>query len=183
MANADHMQIRLAGETRPLEVKIEPDADWTADLARRLGALSIRKLKLLGRIAPEGAADWRLDGTLGATVVQPCVVTFAPVTTRLDVPVSRRYLADLPEPEPGAEIEMPDDDSVEALPATLDLGALIAETLALALPDFPRADGVDPVEMTVTEPDITPMTDEDAKPFAGLAGLRRKLSGEDGDDG
>ena len=183
MADADHMHVRLAGETRPFDVRIEPGADWTADLARRLDVVSIRKLRLVATLSPDGAADWRLEGTLGATVVQPCVVTLAPVTTRIDVPVSRRYVANLPEPEPGAETEMPEDDSVDALPATLDLGDLAAEALALALPDFPRAEGVDPIEMTVTEPGAAPMTDEDTKPFAGLAGLRDKLSGEDGGEG
>ncbi len=173
MTDANEMRVRLSGETQAIDVKIEPGVEWTADLAHRLDVLSIRKLRMLARLTPDGAADWRLDGTLGATVVQPCVVTLAPVTTRIDVPVSRRYVADLPEPEPGAE----------ALPATLDLGDLIAEALALALPDFPRAEGVDPVEMSVTEPGATPMTDEDTKPFAGLAGLRDKLSGTDGDEG
>ncbi len=183
MTDANEMRVRLSGETQAIDVKIEPGAEWTADLAHRLDVLSIRKLRMVARLTPDGVADWRLDGTLGATVVQPCVVTLAPVTTRIDVPVSRRYVADLPEPEPGAEIEMPEDDSVEALPATLDLGDLIAEALALALPDFPRAEGVDAVEMSVTEPGATPMTDEDTKPFAGLAGLRDKLSGTDGDEG
>jgi hypothetical protein len=34
---------------------------------------------------------------------------------------------------------MPEDDTTEALPERLDLSAVMAEALALALPDYPRA--------------------------------------------
>ena len=56
------------------------------------------------------------------------------------------------------------------------------EALVLALPDWPRAEGVEPVDLTVTEPGVTPMTDDDAKPFAGLKSLRDRMAGEDGDE-
>jgi uncharacterized metal-binding protein YceD (DUF177 family) len=50
----------------------------------------------------------------------------------------RRYLADWQEPA-AEEAEMPEDDTTEALPDRLDLSAVMAEALALALPDYPRA--------------------------------------------
>ncbi len=74
---------------------------------------------------------------------------------------------------------MPEDDSAEPLPVTIDLGEVMAEALALELPPWPRAEGVEPVEMSVTEPGKTPMTDDDAKPFAGLKALRDKLSDDE----
>ena len=55
------------------------------------------------------------------------------------------------------------------------------EALSLALPPWPRAEGVDPIEVAVTEPGKDVMTDEDTKPFAALKSLRGKR-GED-DDG
>jgi uncharacterized metal-binding protein YceD (DUF177 family) len=72
-------------------------------------------------------------------VVQPCVVTLEPVTTRIEEPVERRFRAELPEPLPGAEVEMPEDDALEPLPETLDLGRVMTEALALAVPEYPRA--------------------------------------------
>ncbi len=89
--------------------------------------------------------DWRLEAKLGATVVQPCVVTAEPVTTRIDDPVTRRYLAQMPEPQ-GDEVEMPEDDSAEPLPDVLDLSAVMAEALALALPLYLTSArcGIDP---------------------------------------
>ena len=51
----------------------------------------------------------------------------------------------------------------------------MAEALALALPDYPRAPDATLENAQVTEPGIAPMSDEDARPFAALAGLRDKL--------
>ena len=59
---------------------------------------------------------------------------------------------------------------------------VLAEALALALPDYPRGDEEVIGEQVFTEPGKEAMTDEDAKPFAGLAALRDKLTGEGGDD-
>lgn len=167
----------------PTPVLWVPDAAARAEIAAALDLLGLRKLRLAGALHPEGARDWRLEATLGATVVQPCVVTLAPVTTRIDAPVLRRYLAAPPgpgpaDPEAGGEVEMPEDDSIEALPDRLDLGAVLVEALALALPDYPRAEGAGIGAVQVAEPGVTPMTDEAAKPLAGLAALRDRIAGK-----
>ncbi len=173
--------IRIAdlapGDTHAL--RFEPDADTRAGIAADLGIPALRKLRLDGQLTPLGRRDWALQATLGATAVQDCVVTLQPVTTRIDEPVRRTYLAEMPELPEGDEIEMPEDDSAEPLPDTLDLRALATEALALALPPYPRADGLDPLEAQFTEPGAQPMRDDDAKPFAGLAALRDKFSGDD----
>jgi uncharacterized metal-binding protein YceD (DUF177 family) len=153
---------------------IVPDAEARARLAADLDLSGLRKLRFSGRLVPEGARDWRLEAQLGATVVQPCVVTAEPVTTRIDEPVLRRYLTDMDEPE-GDEVEMPEDDTAEPLPATLDLSAIMAEALALALPLYPRAAGAALHGAVFAPPGIAPLTDEEAKPLAGLAALRDRL--------
>lgn len=162
------------GHERSFE--ITPDAPARAALAAELGITSVRKLRLVGQLVPEGARDWRLEAMLGATVVQPCVITAEPVTTRIDEKILRRYLADLEEPE-GDEVEMPEDDSAEPLPATLDLWAILTEALALALPLYPRAEGAELDSAVFAPPGTEPLTDEQAKPLAGLAALRDKLKG------
>ncbi len=171
-------EIRLA-DLRPdqtHEFRLEPDAGARAAIASDLGIRAVRKLRLAGRLAPLARRDWRLEATLGATVVQDCVVTLAPVTTRVDEPVERTYLADPPALPGGDEIEMPEDDSVEPLPDVLDLGQVMREALALALPPYPHAEGVEPLEASFTEPGTAPMGEDGAKPFAGLAALRDKLA-------
>lgn len=169
------------GRAAPTDFEVEPDAEARADLAEEMDILGLKKLRLSGKVTPEGKSDWRLEAMLGASAVQACVVTLAPVTTRIDVPVARRYVVDLPAPS-GEEMEMPEDDSVEPLPATLDIMALLAEALALALPDYPRAADVELGEAIYAAPGVTPMSDEDAKPLAGLAALRDQLADRDTDD-
>jgi uncharacterized metal-binding protein YceD (DUF177 family) len=159
---------------------ILPTAEERASIARHLGIPGLRKLRFEGRLTPAGRRDWTLEAELGATVVQDCVVTLAPVVTRIDEPVLRRYMADLPEPGPG-EVEMPQDDSIEDLPASLDLCGVMIEALSLALPPFPRAPGAELGEITVTEPGVAPLDVAAVRPFAGLADLRRTLAGPAGD--
>lgn len=155
--------------------------DVVADAARRealaaeMGILGVRKLRFQGTVAPAGKADWTLTGTLGATVVQACVVTLEPVTSRIDEPVERLYLAEMPPAPEAAEVEMPEDDTTEALGDVIDLGQVMAEALALALPIYPRAEGADLEQAQFAGPGVAPMTDEDARPFAGLKELRDKL--------
>jgi uncharacterized metal-binding protein YceD (DUF177 family) len=161
--------------------ELRPDAGDRQALAAALGIDAVRKLRFAGTLEPEGARDWRLEAELGATVVQPCVVTLAPVTTRIDTSVVRRYLADWQEPT-AEEAEMPDDDTTEALPERLDLSAVMAEALALALPDYPRAPDAEMETGQFAAPGVDPMTDEDAKPLAGLAALRARMDGETGGD-
>ena len=176
-------EIRLTVREAEQDFALVPDATARARLAEELGLLTLRKLRFEGRLAPEGERDWHLIARLGATVVQPCVVTLSPVTTRIDTDVERRYLAEMPELPEGDEIEMPEDDTLEPMPEKLDLMNVLAEALALALPDFPRAEGVEAVDMTVTEPGKTPITEAEAKPFAGLKSLRERLENPDGSEG
>lgn len=163
---------------QPIAVELSPDAPARAALAAALGLETLRKLSFAGRLIPVGRADWDLTATLGATVVQPCVVTFAPVTTRIDEPVVRRFRTALPDPVAG-ETEMPEDDTIEPMPAVLDLYAVVTEALALALPPFPRAADAPAVDVTVAPPGAEPLTGEAARPFAGLAALKGKLASEE----
>ena len=174
--------IRLADPTprQPTPFKLEVSAEDRTRLAEELGISGIKKLAFEGLLTPQGRRDWTLSAKLGATVVQPCVVTLAPVTTRIDEPVTRRYMAHLPEMEGGSEEEMPDDD-IEPLPQYLDLWELVTEELSLALPPYPRAADAALGEFIVTEPGKDVMDSEAAKPFAGLAALRNSLQSK-GDD-
>ncbi|MGR3493361.1 MAG: YceD family protein [Shimia sp.] len=145
-------------------------------IARALNLLKLRKLTAEHRLTPEGARNWRHSVTLGATVEQACVVTDVPVVTRIDVADARLYSASY-QPPTGDEAEMP-DETIEPLPASLDLWAVTLEVLSLELPDFPRADDAELGEAVFAADGVTPMTDEAAKPFAGLAALKDKLSGD-----
>lgn len=159
------------------EFDLRPTPDDAAKVAAHLGIVSVSKLSFRGRLRPSADGGLHLTAHLGATVTQPCVVTFAPVRTRIETDVERRFL-------PGYEINEDDhridadDDVVLALTDTIDIGAIAVEEVALALPDYPRADGATLDQSTFAAPGVTPLSDEASRPFAGLAALRDKLAGD-----
>lgn len=175
-ADTPSRPFRIADLARrgPQAFRIEPAVDERAALAAELGISEVRKLRFEGSLVPEGNRDWRLEARLGATVVQPCVVTLAPVVTRIDETVTRRYLARMPAPEaePGSEVEMPVDVETEPLGHEIDPAQVMAEALALALPDYPRAPGAALEQAVYAEPGVEPLTDAAAHPFAALKHLK-----------
>jgi uncharacterized metal-binding protein YceD (DUF177 family) len=163
---------------RGVTFDITLDDAQRAEIASALDLRGLRKLRFQGAVTPLGKRDWQVEATLGATAIQSCIVTLEPVTTRIDHPVLRRFLADMPETpdvEEGSETEMPEDDLNEPLRDTIDLGAIITESLALALPDYPRSDSAEFDAAQFAAPGTEPLKDADLKPFAGLAALRDKL--------
>lgn len=163
---------------RAFAFDLVPGPDERAAIAAALGLLELPALRFSGELRPVGRKDVALEARLVAAAVQPCSVTLAPVPARVDEVVARRYLADWVEPE-GDEIEMPEDDSTEPLPDVIDLGAVAVEALALALPMYPRAAGVDLGEAVFGPPGTAPLRDEDLRPFSGLAALKDKLGKPD----
>ena len=167
-----------------IDFELQPGAEVRAALAKTRGLERLRKLRFAGALHPLGRRDWELRATLGATVTQACVVSLAPVTTRIDEAVERRFLADFNEPK-GVEIETPEDENSEALGDAIDLGAVGIEALMLALPAFPRAEGEalgDDGIVQAAPQGQAPLQDTDLRPFAGLAALRDRMTGGS-DDG
>jgi uncharacterized metal-binding protein YceD (DUF177 family) len=178
------MPLRTAtlGGRKPTRFDFRPDAAQRNALALVLGISAIPALRFKGEVRPLGRSDLVLDARLEATVVQPCVISLAPVTTKIEAPVLRKYLRDFALPEDD-ESEMPEDDTSEPLPDSIDPGAVMTEALALALPDYPRAPGAVHGEAAVAPPGAVPLRDADLKPFAGLADLAKRLSGSSGEGG
>jgi uncharacterized metal-binding protein YceD (DUF177 family) len=163
---------------RPTAFDIRPGAAELQRIAAELDLLDLRKLSFAGQVQAEGKSGWRLTGRLGATVVQPCSVTLAPVTTRIDEDVLRRFLPEEVDSLPD-EMEMPEDETADPLGSHIDPGAIMQEALALALPLYPRAEGADPGDAVYTEPGKAALTDEDLRPFAALKSLKSRLEGDD----
>ncbi|UXU73996.1 MULTISPECIES: YceD family protein [unclassified Paracoccus (in: a-proteobacteria)] len=152
---------------QPTGFALTPDAAARQALADDLGLRGLSRLRFQGEIrAVEGDA-WEVSGQLSARVVQPCVVTLAPVTTDLEQDVHRVFSPHVSIPD-ADEVEMPDDD-LEPLGQFIDLAAILAEELTLALPLYPRAP-----DAALDAPESAP-TEEAAgqtrRPFAGLADL------------
>jgi uncharacterized metal-binding protein YceD (DUF177 family) len=144
-------------------------------LARLMGAQSVPKLRFAGRLEALDPAGWRLDARLAATVIQTCVVTLEPVTTRIDAPVHRTYLP-ITGPRPvDIDVSEDDDEEIEPLPDRLDLGLIATEALALALPPYPRKPGATLEPASFAGAGVRPLRDDEVKPFSALAALRDKL--------
>ncbi|MBS0563135.1 MAG: DUF177 domain-containing protein [Proteobacteria bacterium] len=165
-------------QRKPLRFDLAPEAAERTAIAAALGLLDLPHVRLTGEIRPAGRNDFALSARLSADVVQACIVTLDPVAARIDEPVERRYLADWHEPE-AEETEMPEDDSIEPLGDVIDLGAVLTEALALALPPYPRAPGAAFSGHVAASDGAEPLTDERMRPFAGLADLLGK-AGEGG---
>lgn len=162
---------------KPHRFDLAPDGPARAALAAELGLIRLPKLRLKGQIQTDGARDFVLTARLEAEIVQPCIITLAPVPSRVAEDVTRRYVKDWQPPE-ADEVEMPEDDSLEPLPEVIDLGDVLAEALSLALPLYPRAEGAELEAVDYAPPGADPITDADLKPFAGLAALKQRLEGD-----
>ncbi|MCS6778666.1 MAG: DUF177 domain-containing protein [Geminicoccaceae bacterium] len=133
---------RLGGAVRT--DRIDADVAERAGLARRLALdaiLSLHAETRTARLPGDGAIA--VEGRLTADVVQRCVVTLEPFSSRVTAefrrvfttaasPVDREIVIDAERDEP----EPLDGDVV-------DLGEIVAEELALALDPYPRSPEAD----------------------------------------
>lgn len=176
--------VRALRDSESFDFDIAPTPAEAEALARLLDARAVRKMRFRGRLTPLGRG-WQLEGELGATVVQSCVVTLDPVTTRIDQPVRRRFVpagADVrPAARPEAAAARPveividpaEDEEVEPLLDRIDLGLVATEALALALPAYPRKPGATLEAGQGADDEAEPL-----RPFAALEALRGKLGDE-----
>jgi len=163
----------------PRGFSLELTAQDLESIAKDLGILDLKKLRFEGALAFNGQGEVVVTADLGVSAVQACVVTLEPVKSRIDEQITRRFSPHL-EPAGDDHQMLPDDDeNVDALGDIIDLGAILIESIALNLPDFPRAEGAELEQKTFAEPGVIALEDEDTKPFASLAALKDKLSSDD----
>ncbi|OSP55004.1 DUF177 domain-containing protein [Pseudoruegeria sp. SK021] len=173
------MRLSDLSRRKPVPVSFVPDTETLRQMAKDLDILDVQKARMDGKLTAVGDRDWDLTAKFAATVTQACVATLAPVRTRIEDSLELRFRAGVDDTVTDSEMEMPDDDSLEPLPTSLDLTAILLEGLSLALPPYPRVEGAALDETNFTEPGKTPLRDEDLRPFAGLADLKRKLGSSD----
>lgn len=172
------LRIADLNERRPTRFDIQFDPAQIRQLEQELDLISLKKPRFKGELAAVGREQWELTADLGATVQQACVITTAPVTTRIDEKPIRRFVPGelfekVAEDEEIAQAS--GDETLDILPSEINLIEVFRESLVLALPDYPRADGVELGEHVYAEDGVQPMKDADAKPFASLSALKEKL--------
>jgi len=154
----------------PRRMHVEAEAGERAALARRFGLVAIDRLAADAALSRTGT-EVLVEGSLSAAVAQACVATGVPLAAAVEAPFALTFR---PQPEAGAEEEIElgegDLDVVFYDSAAIDVGEAVAETLLLNLDPYPRAPEADSALKAAGI-----KSEEEAGPFAALAGLSDKL--------
>lgn len=164
------VRLDMLGE-RPLERNVAADEAERAALAARFDLLALDRLEgtfSLSRQAP----GVLVSGTVVADVQQSCVVSGAPVKTRVTEPVSLRFVRQTPDDAEEVELAGQDLDTLPLEGEAIDLGVIAADSMALALPLFPRASEAELAEarrLLLSEEEAARLAAAANSPFAKLA--------------
>lgn len=151
------------------------DASEKDAIAGRLGLDRIERLEAHASLSRDGDRV-RARGRLRAALDQRCVVTGEPVPAHIDEPFDIIFA---PEPQvesADAEIELGEEDCEMVFHdgASIDLGAAIADTLALGLDPYPRSASAEAVLK-----DAGVLSEDEAGPFAALAQLKKQMRSDE----
>jgi len=150
-------------------IDLVADSTERGAIAERIGLVSLARLDAHVGLTRDGKRI-RAAGRIRAALEQCCVITGDPVGEHVDEAFE---LVFVPEPEPasaGEEIELGHEecDVVFYDGSAIDLGAALADTLALSVDPYPRSAGAEAASR-----DSGIMTEEQASPFAALARLKK----------
>lgn len=150
-------------------IDLSADDEERSAIARRLGLVSLERLQAHVSLDRDGRKV-RATGRVRASLEQSCVATGEPVAALVDEPFE---IAFLPEPDaqsPDDEVELSEGecDTVFYDGAAIDLGAAIADTLALSLDPYPRC-----AEADAALKEAGVLDESEAGPFAALAKLKK----------
>lgn len=142
--------------------KLAAEPEECQALARRLGLPAIYSLTAILHATPWRGGGLRLDGRLLADLEQVSVVSLEPFRHQVSFSVERYFLP--PGVDAGEE-----DDADPIVNGVVDLGEVVAETLALELDNYPRKPGEVFAGQVETD---SPAASPDS-PFAALGKLRK----------
>lgn len=150
---------------------IEADEDERGRLATRFNLISIDYLAVRSTLVLSGAGIIA-TGQLTARVTQRCVATEEAVEARLNEFFSICFVPTLEGGDSADELEITADecDYVEHDGVAIDLGEASAQTLALALNPFPRAQNA---TKTLQKAGVMSESEVIIGPFAALRALKK----------
>ena len=116
-----------------------------------------------------------LEGHIDADLEQACTITLKPVAESISedfslLLVSPEMANNMDEDEAYLDVDAPDYDALEG--DTVEIGELVAQTLAISMSQYPRAEGVElnvsaGANVSVNEAEL-----EKPNPFAALSKLK-----------
>jgi uncharacterized metal-binding protein YceD (DUF177 family) len=147
-------------------------------LAARFDVPRVMMLSFRLKASPFGRGGWRVTGNAEARLEQTCVVTLEPIETEISEAVDRRFVParEVSTAAPGSETELSATlaDEPDGFDGMIDFGEIAAEAIALGIDPYPRRGDVEAVRIQTGPAGVAPLTDEAARPFAGLAALRQR---------
>ena len=170
------LELRHLVQNRGINFNLDFSETLIFSVVQQHGLMDMQKASFLGTILPVGRGDWVLSGRLGASIEQPCSLTLLPVRTRIDTQVTRNLRKSLSTLSKTAlDNGSANDDNDEQLHPMIDIFCIFCEALSLELPDYPRTENVVATIIDYGPPGTAALTDDTAKPFAVLAGLKDKI--------
>jgi uncharacterized metal-binding protein YceD (DUF177 family) len=153
---------RLTRDGRHFEITANPAE--RAALAKRFDLIALSRLAAVVRLEQIPGSLFRLTAELDADVTQACVVSLAPVQSRVEEAFSVLYGGG----EEAQEVNL--DGAAETIEpienGVIDIGEAVAQQLSLALDPFPHAPGAEaPIPAGAAKP---------PSPFQALAALKKQ---------
>lgn len=155
------------------DLVLDVDEDERAALAAHLELSSVDSL-LVKLHADKFRGGMRVHGGLQATISQPSVVSFEPVSQQISESIDRIFLPGGEKSYAGAAgaeifVDLEGDDVPDHFDGQeADLSDLIIEVLSLAIDPYPRAVGE-----SLESIGVDPIEDAEESPFARLRALKR----------
>ena len=173
MSDSFARALRLDRISDGMRMDLVADEAERRAIATRLGLDGLERLDAHAALHRDGERI-RASGRLHATLTQSCVVTGDPVPANVDEPFDLLFVAAPAAAGHDEEIELQesDCDTIFHDGAVIDLGAAIADSLALALDPYPRSPSA-----AAALKDAGVLSEEEAGPFGALAALKDKLKG------
>lgn len=150
--------------SRPLQVdrvpalgsheRLAADEKECAALAKRFDLPRIHSLGGLLKMVPWRGGGLKITGTLNANVDQVSVISLETFTSDLEFAIERYFLS----PRAGQPTAEEDIDIIEN--GSVDLGEILAESMALELDPYPRREGeaFDDIEEHPESAKVSPFT-------------------------
>ena len=165
-------QIRIDQIADGTRLDLSADERERKAIAARLGLPSLARLEAHAVLTRTNDSV-RAEGRLSAALEQHCVITGDPVAAHIDEPFAVQFIREQGAgPHDEIELGEEDCDTIFYEGGTIDLGAAIADTLALSLDPYPRSASAD---AALKESGI--LTEQQAGPFAALAQLKKGSDG------
>ena len=144
--------------------KIAAEAGECLALAKRLDVPALHSLTAEMRATPWRGGGLKMEGSLKADLDRVSIISLEPFRQQVELPILRYFM---PVAMAAAAEEAEIDPIIEGL---VDLGEVVAETLALELDPYPRRPGESFAD-AADEPQAAPAK---PSPFAALTRLKPK---------